>query len=375
MGKYYDGMMRRDNYASTEALMKIKHHKVSYFLMAHKAYYYGDYSTAIDNLEKSLLFYPDHVETTYLLSKCLLKKNKNKEALELLFPLLRISTRKKTWLYLSKTISTIEQFNKFDYFFKKSYLAEKLYDKALLTYYSDAAVKVGEYDKAIDQWKKAAACVEILGVKRKEVKAIFSTKLAEQALIDLKDVFDNAELSFFLISGTLLGCIRDNGILPHDKDLDVGILQKGLDFSYLTQVCEDSGCFDIASSSKKLLKLKHINGTLIDVFIHYEHSHYYFHETTKLIWKNLKFDLSKYIFLGQRFNVPDNYDDYLTENYGDDWNKPKPDFDSTFDTPTAEVLSKKEFEVYLYRKIFEGALYGKNNKEHLLNQLRELKVL
>lgn len=370
IGLYYDAMMRRDKEGVELSLSRIGSHKINNFLKAHNSYFYGDYSAAISYLKKSLLAYPHHPESLYLMSKSLLKIGRSTEALQLLFKVLDKSKRKKTWLYLSQAINTNSEFNEFDKRFKEMHLIGSMYDKSLLTYYSDAAIKVGEYQKAIDIWCHATEYVKDNNINETQKKVKFSVGYAELALIHLKDILDKANIPFFLISGTLLGCVRDKSILPYDKDLDVGVWEGEISRDELNRICEISGCFEVASNKDKLIKLKHINGTFIDVFIHYDHGGKVYHQTSKLFWVNETFELKSHYFLGRDFLIPADYNKYLIENYGLSWMTPQPSFDSTFDTPNAIIASNHEIEVYIYRKIFESNLYNKGLEKQYLEYLK-----
>lgn len=373
--RYYNAMSRRDLDAVNEILSKIRHHNIYFFLSAHYLYYFGNYSKANLVLNRFLDIYPDHAESIYLLSRIFLKLNQHQKALEILYSFLHRSKRVKTWLYLSRAIENKEQFSDFDQCFRQFFSPQKISNWELLRYYSDAAVKVGQYDKAIQQWIMSRDYIEENNIHYQKRYKKISVESAKQALLHLKIVFDSQNIEFFLISGTLLGAIRDNGILPHDKDLDVGIFEDNIKKNDVVRICETAGCFDVVFNNKYLIKLKHINGTFIDIFIHYEDSLFYYHSTSKIIWKNLKFNIIKKSFLGGIFNIPEKYIRYLSENYGDDWFKPKINFDSTFDTPNAKILNKEEVKVYLYRRIFENILYKEGNDEFLGNQLRQLAEL
>jgi hypothetical protein len=38
------------------------------------------------------------------------------------------------------------------------------------------------------------------------------------------ELFDRHRIEYFVIGGTLLGAVRDKGIIPHDDDLDIGVI-------------------------------------------------------------------------------------------------------------------------------------------------------
>lgn len=372
IAQYYISMNERNIERAMSMILKIQKHAVSPYFFAHHAYFLGQYQTAIQHAESMLQNYPKHSESSYLLSQCLVKEGRVDEALSLLYKLLGNSNRKKTWLYLSNTISNYQQFMEFDRKFNLLPVS-KLKEKNLLSYYSDAAVKVGAYEYAIKQWNAGIDFIQANNLTQKQIKSFFSTQYAADALSHFKNILDQHKISFFLVSGTLLGCIRDRQILPFDKDLDVGIWDEDTTLENLVEIFQMSGCFEIMPiKTRALLKLKHVNGSFIDVFLHYKDEGKNWHATSKLKWINTNFQLIETEFLGHNFKVPENYELYLTENYGSDWKYPKPAFDSTFDTPNSVVMSNEELRVYLYRKVYESYLYANGSEQYFLQHISRI---
>lgn len=169
-------------------------------------------------------------------------------------------------------------------------------------------------------------------------------------MLDLKKVLDSNGIIFFLVSGTLLGCIRDKKILKHDKDIDVGVWED-VELLTLFTVISRSGMFDISPMrSPYSLRIKHVNGVAIDIFFHYRNEDGYWHGGSKLKWCNSPFNLIEYKFCGEYFNIPDDYDLYLTENYGN-WKQIQEKFDSAFDTNNSKLINSYELKVHAYKKM------------------------
>lgn len=178
------------------------------------------------------------------------------------------------------------------------------------------------------------------------------TDAARRALLDLREDLSAAGVEFFLISGTLLGCVREGGILGHDKDVDVGVMDH-YDFERVRGALSGTGHFMLLPViTERILRVKHSNGVMIDVFFHWEEDGRLYHEGQKTRWWNSPFRLVETDFLGEKFLVPDDADTYLTENYGD-WRTPVTDFETFCDTPNMSVTDQNETLWYYYRILLD----------------------
>lgn len=158
---------------------------------------------------------------------------------------------------------------------------------------------------------------------------------AALALGHLKAALAQHDLECFLVSGTLLGCIREGTILGHDSDIDVGIMPD-ISMKQLRDALAGS-CFKFQEVySENTLYLAHPNGVHIDVFRHYEIEGKLYHGGIKCQWWNTPFDLKATTFLGEQYLIPADPATYLTENYGD-WQTPVTDFATFLDTPNMEI--------------------------------------
>lgn len=171
---------------------------------------------------------------------------------------------------------------------------------------------------------------------------------ALEALVDLDRAFSDVGLKFFLISGTLLGKIRDDGIIGWDKDIDVGYFVEECSVD-LERHFVGNGKFRIGrvDLTSERLRVIHENGMWIDVFPHYMEGGRRWHDGTATRWWNTPFGLDTTDFLGIDQYIPDNPELYLDENYGD-WRKPNPFFDARIDAPNAEVTDPEHFVSLLY---------------------------
>ena len=185
------------------------------------------------------------------------------------------------------------------------------------------------------------------------------TQDAAKALLDLRRDLDGLGLEFFLVSGTLLGCVREGGIIGHDKDLDVGVFTEIAPAELRVRLSR-TGRFKVRPLlTDKLVQVQHANGVLLDVFIHWREGDLIWHEGQKARWWNSPFDLEETSFLGGVFKVPASADRYLTENYGQGWRTPEPNFETFVDTPNMIVADTEHMEWYFYAKLFDYHVSGK----------------
>jgi len=333
----------------------------------------GDNKTALETAEKALMLLPvrkeydaSFVAACNVKCKALIAQGRGAEAFDFLLRAIEL-TRTPVWSEgvmsaLRAAVDNESTLAKFEalltpYFSYKGYRSVQA-----LFHCSIAARDLGLYDKSII----AIARRYVIGVgegvygyasKVKEVKESFVDE-ARLALIHLREDLNATNVQFFLISGTLLGAVRENGILGHDKDIDVGIMA-GPNIHELAAHLGTTGRFTVMPiKTEKLLRLKHSAGVMIDVFLHWEEDGKIHHEGQKTAWWNTSFNLNEIEFLGERFFIPDNYDLYLTENYGD-WRTPNTEFETFCDTPNMYCTQQDELVWYYYRALFDHFVGGK----------------
>ncbi|WP_026313273.1 LicD family protein [Actinobacillus capsulatus] len=315
---------------------------IGYYFLAQSYFLCGEYSLA-EQAVKKITNFAKVPEAVFLYADILVKCQRQEEAWQLLEQCALLNKRKKVWIHLANLVNTAEDYQRLDQRIEQvrtttSYLKSDL----LIHPRTNAALRAGLTETALALSAKQTVPKQ---AKFKKKKTAYNDKSASIALADLKKVLDQHKIPFFLISGTLLGCIREGKLLGHDKDIDVGVWD---DHSYeeLANYLATSGYFYVVPTrTKHLVMLRHVNGIVIDVFIHYREPNDYWHAGVKIKWHNSPFNLVYTHFLGQQYLIPENYDLYLTENYGD-WRTPKTKFDSAFDTPNMEVINEAEMKIY-----------------------------
>jgi tetratricopeptide (TPR) repeat protein len=211
--------------------------------------------------------------------------------------------------------------------------------------------------------RRAAGTVKRAVLARARPRPSFEQD-ARQALSDLHDELHPLGVRPFLISGTLLGYVRDGDVIPWDKDIDLGVFSEQIASTELEAAVASWPRF----TAKRLdwtnrLRIDHANGVKIDVFPHYpEGPDRVWHDGTATRWWNTPFGVRTVSFLGLDQAVPDNPERYLDENYGD-WRTPDPYFDARLDAPNREITDRPYFDSLQYFALLAAVLAGDERKQ------------
>jgi hypothetical protein len=185
----------------------------------------------------------------------------------------------------------------------------------------------------------------------------FDVLAAEDTLVAVNRLLRSKGLQPFLMSGTLLGYARHGGLLPHDKDVDLGLIGWEHQFTVAEALLE-AGYFrlDLAqlSGHNRFLMSAHDmrNGMAVDFFLFHDKGDHLLHgiDFDMGFTQNFrfsKFGLQEVEFLDERFYAPDDIDRNLSENYGD-WRTPVPSYVVTVESPAlCDTPQSRTLLVYL----------------------------
>ncbi|MEO9863434.1 MAG: hypothetical protein ABJO29_00510 [Yoonia sp.] len=201
-------------------------------------------------------------------------------------------------------------------------------------------------------------------------------------LADFADLFPAKKMRWFVISGTFLGLVREKGFLAHDYDIDLGVFENEIDIKSTIADVEASRLFVLKKYDHHMstllaprtpstnpdvpyiLKLVHVTGIHIDLFIHYHDTStdpaVDWHGSSLHRWENSAFDLTPYPFYDMNVLGPADADRYLTENYGD-WRTPVTDFNCTTDTPNLALVAHPVAIVFFIKRYIMAR--GTNTKQ------------
>ncbi len=201
----------------------------------------------------------------------------------------------------------------------------------------------------------------------KSREAFSQNTLAQDVFCDAVDFMAIHQPKVYSVSGTLLGIIRENKLLSHDIDIDLGVMEEDIDVNRLVKAIQESSNFYIKKmdypvlrnevngeiiysrmSMPSLIKFGHKRGLHIDLFVHFKENSVRWHGSSLHRWNNSDFEIETVQFLGREIYIPASPERYLKENYGD-WETPKIDFNCSIDTPNIALQNSCKTVCYFVK--------------------------
>ena len=170
-------------------------------------------------------------------------------------------------------------------------------------------------------------------------------EVALKVLIDFTECLNEAQSTWWLSDGTLLGAIREGDFISYDNDIDIGIMadtftprvlqllvKKGFTIVFSHGLPEEGLEFTLKRDE-----------TYVDLFLYYPRDKKLYHScyihrlkfvrAQRIDFEYPKFDeFVKYKFLGHLFNVPKDPEKHLEIEYGPGWRIPDPQWRWEVDT-------------------------------------------
>ena len=186
--------------------------------------------------------------------------------------------------------------------------------------------------------------------------------VAAERLKEVKRIFDEQGITFWIGSGTCLGAVREGRFIPWDDEIDTAsvIGMHGLDLDTIYRVAEvfrSHGFYPRVRPNSRYVSVALIkDGIRVDWTCH----RIVYGRTFEFPGVELPLHLFEHPgeieFIGERFRTPDPPEEYLRRKYGPEWRTPKgPGFESDVvgETSDGALLSRG---LRLRRKLSLGLL-------------------
>ncbi len=153
--------------------------------------------------------------------------------------------------------------------------------------------------------------------------------VAAGILKEIKQVLDEAGVTFFLRQGTCLGAIRDGALIPWDDDIDVGsvIGLHGLDEAAIEPIARTFASRGFLTRVER--KDHYLYVPLVKSGVRADWCSYWVIDDSVFMYPGIRIpihflsNLDEIEFLDERFFVPSPPEEYLRVKYGEDWRIPK----------------------------------------------------
>jgi phosphorylcholine metabolism protein LicD len=162
------------------------------------------------------------------------------------------------------------------------------------------------------------------------IRSKYELEIRKKEFLQSCKVLDKLKINYFLISGILLGAIRDNKLISWDWDVEISVFNDVLEKKL--KIIENElkkKKFTIIKINRKKNQLKiDYFGKLDQTVTHYSIEGWSYSKKRKVFWRHSyqipeKFlkKFSKVKIFGKNFNGPNNPKEFLKFLYGD-WKKP-----------------------------------------------------
>ena len=161
---------------------------------------------------------------------------------------------------------------------------------------------------------------------RKEI----NVEIAKENLFIFNSIMENTKIRYGLFFGTLLGAVRDNGLIEYDEDVDIYILEedKHDTFNLLFKFREVGlELIRVGDGYVSLMR----NDEYIDLYFFRKSTRFFFlkyrtHRNKYAVKESYLTHPIKYELYNKEFYIPNNPEKVLRDLYGNNWKTPIRDY-------------------------------------------------
>lgn len=232
-----------------------------------------------------------------------------------------------------------------------------------------AAMRLGQFGAAAEDF-----LVDLHALARSDVapptppkRATMNRESAQAAYHTARAALTTVGAPGFLAFGTLLGHIRENDFIGHDRDIDLGLMQANalrVGKDAIVSAMTEHGFRQIEGSVGNRainLAFAHASGIAVDLYEHFEADGQIVSGIEvggdALLWAFTPFALIETHWQGAPVLMPGATERYLAEAYGD-WRRPEPRFEATFWAPNVVGGFPPLSRCYAYLKTLDALREG-----------------
>ncbi|MFN3313119.1 MAG: tetratricopeptide repeat protein [Hyphomonas sp.] len=211
-------------------------------------------------------------------------------------------------------------------------------DLALIQLFARSFYQMGQFERAFTEATRLLTALPAPPTPRSKPAGL-EPGHATAVLIEIQSILSAAGVSSFLVAGTLLGFHRSGGPLPHDRDIDIGVLRDsngGPDIAGILRAHPEILLPSISRPGDRYFGLQH-RGVAIDIFLHDRKDNHVLYGFSNLPgdiqWRLNAFTLNNASYGGRVWTVPGAPERYLSQSYGLGWETPDPHFASAISSP------------------------------------------
>jgi phosphorylcholine metabolism protein LicD len=189
----------------------------------------------------------------------------------------------------------------------------------------------------------------------------FNKIISIQILYELTQILKNYNINYWLQDGTLLGYYRENDLISHDNDTDIGLFwNDSINYkNALNEILKNNfKLFKIKGYMKDSLMLTFIkNEQKVDLFFYYTRGNKIYHTALGKDWIVVEyeyepFDVKTINFLNYDFNVPEDELKFIETKYGSNWKIPDEKWNNIHD-PKNSIITNKYVDIKKCKKEFK----------------------
>lgn len=243
-----------------------------------------------------------------------------------------------------------------------NYMVKQVVDVSDTLYMASSFYNAGYYQQSFNMFDKYFTMVTT-DVTVDIKKHLFKSQNTLDSMNEIIDLLEEIDTISFPIGGSLLGLVRDGKLFDHDKDADIGIFVDSYEEVYkiVSHLCKlDKFSAPSIVRNPKEFSMWNVaifdmeRNAAVDLFFFYKKENHYeqglYTKCAVLKWVFQPFELKKEILAGKEYYVPEDYENWLTQLFGN-WKETVVVWESLINCPNITKDSQVAVIYYALQKL------------------------